>query len=82
MNEPIDIWDIEKIKKNSEAEKNNNSDYVNTDTNSNVNINDSNLIYIEQDEKINSNKSKLVGLYDPADNDLNLNMWSFLMVKK
>ena len=74
-NEPIDIWDIEKIKKIGEAEKNNNSEYVNTDTNSNVNINDSNLIYIEQDEKINSNKSKLVGLYDPAENDLNLNMW-------
>ena len=39
-NEPIDIWDIEKIKKIGEAEKNNNSEYVNTDTNSNVNIND------------------------------------------
>ena len=74
-NEPIDIWDIEKIKKNGEAEKKNNIEYVNTDTNSNVNIKDTNLIYIEQDEKINSDQPKLVGLYDPADNDLNLNMW-------
>ena len=74
-NEPIDIWDIEKIKKNGEAKKRNNIEYVNTDTNSNVNIKDSNLIYIEQDEKINSDQPKLVGLYDPADNDLNLNMW-------
>ena len=74
-NEPIDIWDIEKIKKNGEAKKRNNIEYVNTDTNSNVNIKDTNLIYIEQDEKINSDQPKLVGLYDPADNDLNLNMW-------
>ena len=43
-NEPIDIWDIEKIKKNGEAKKRNNIEYVNTDTNSNVNIKDSNLI--------------------------------------
>tara|TARA_Y100001935_G_scaffold177502_1_gene146923 strand:+ start:178 stop:1932 length:1755 start_codon:yes stop_codon:yes gene_type:complete len=74
-NEPIDIWDIEKTKKKADAQEKNNIDYVNTDTNSNVNIKDSNLIYIEQDEKINSNQPKLVGLYDPAENDLNLNMW-------
>ena len=74
-NEPIDIWDIEKTKKKDDAQEKNNIDYVNTDTNSNVNIKDSNLIYIEQDEKINSNQPKLVGLYDPAENDLNLNMW-------
>ena len=35
------------------------------------------MINIEQDEKIESNQLKLVGLYDPAENDLNLNMWEF-----
>tara|TARA_B100000674_G_scaffold383154_1_gene326278 strand:- start:577 stop:2160 length:1584 start_codon:yes stop_codon:yes gene_type:complete len=43
--------------------------------NSITNLDNSNLIGIEQDEKIESNQIKLVGLYDPAENDLNLNMW-------
>ena len=40
-----------------------------------VNYNNTNLINIEQEEKIDLDQLKLVGLYDPAENDLNLNMW-------
>ena len=74
-NEPIDIWDLEKIKKKDDVELESNVKTFDTETISNNNLNESNLIYIEEEEKIESNELKLVGLYDPAENDLNLNMW-------
>ncbi len=74
-NEPIDIWDIENSKKKNNSKLENNSDIVNNDIGSNINLDESSIIYIEEDEKGNSNELKLVGLYDPDENDLNLNMW-------
>ena len=74
-NEPIDIWDLENIKGNDNIEIENNTTLLNDETNSNIISNNSNLISIEQEEKFDSNKYQLVGLYDPAENDLNLNMW-------
>ena len=35
-----------------------------------------NQINIEEDQALTSNKIKIVGLYDPAENGLNINMWS------
>ena len=74
-NEPIDIWDIENSKKKNNSESENNSEIVNNDLDVNINLDETNIIYIEEDEKANSNELKLVGLYDPDENDLNLNMW-------
>ena len=74
-NEPIDIWDLENIKNEDSIRLESNKNLPNDSTNSNVISNNSNLIYVEQEEKIESNKIKLIGLYDPAENDLNLNMW-------
>tara|TARA_B100000787_G_scaffold60488_1_gene44160 strand:- start:1 stop:1761 length:1761 start_codon:yes stop_codon:yes gene_type:complete len=76
--EPIDIWNIEKkiSTKNSDevesiVEKNisQNSIYkMQSKKNDNSNI--------KQDQTLKSNKIKIVGLYDPAENGLNINMWS------
>ena len=74
-NEPIDIWDLENIKNEDSIKLESNKNLPNNSTNSNVISNNSNLIYVEQEEKIESNKIELIGLYDPAENDLNLNMW-------
>ena len=74
-NEPIDIWDLENIKNEDSIKLESNKNLPNDFTNSNVISNNSNLIYVEQEEKIESNKIELIGLYDPAENDLNLNMW-------
>jgi len=76
--EPIDIWNIEQ--KNAKE---------NTDTiESNEKKNGvQNNIYkmqsqkndesnIEEDQTLTSNKIKIVGLYDPAENGLDINMWS------
>ena len=76
--EPIDIWNIE-VKKNTE----NSGIIESTEEKAIV----QNSIYkmqsqkndepnIEEDQKLVSNKIKIVGLYDPAENGLDINMWS------
>ena len=75
--EPIDIWNIEEKKTES-------IDVIESDK---VKIVTQNSIYkmqsqdddglkIEEDLALTSNKIKIVGLYDPADNGLDINMWS------
>ena len=76
-NEPVDIWNLENIKKNDNSEIEIKIENSNSENRSTSNLNNSNLISIELDEKIESNQIKLIGLYDPAENDLNLNMWEF-----
>ena len=76
---PVDIWNIEQ--KEIEME--------NLETSKNkIQINeneDSNIYNIESQEKVSSvsfdknleaEKIKIIGLYDPEDYDLNINMWS------
>ena len=74
-NETVDIWNLENNKKNNEIikkkenlDKNNNQISIN-------NLNSTNLISIEQDEKLNQDENNLVGLYDPDENDLTIDMW-------
>ena len=75
--EPIDIWNIEKktTKTTSIVENLEDGDVV------------QNSIYkmqskkddesnIEEDQTLTSNKIKIIGLYDPAENGLDINMWS------
>ena len=74
-NETVDIWNLENNKKNNEIikkkenlDKNNNQISIN-------NLNSTNLISVEQDEKLNQDENNLVGLYDPDENDLTIDMW-------
>ncbi len=73
-NEPIDIWNLENGKK-ANVESENKPVKVEDNILIDTDYGNTNLINIEQEEKIESNQFKLVGLYDPAENDLNLNMW-------
>ena len=75
---PIDIWNLEKKENEVSTEKNN----------SNENISDKSKISvfdmqsdkqnnpIELDEDLSSKDIKIVGLYDPQENGLSINMWS------
>ena len=75
-NETVDIWNLEineknkekKIEKETNLEKNGNQTSI-------ENLNSTNLISIEQDDKFNREEYNLIGLYDPAENDLTINMW-------
>ena len=74
--EEIDIWNKEK-KQNSEIDKS-----ENLSTNSTIDSKAFNKIEIENNKKIeneiltNSKDIKVFGIYDPAENNFNLNMWS------
>ena len=74
-NETVDIWNLENNKKNNEiVKKKENLDNNNNQTSIN-NLNSTNLISVEQDEKFNKDENNLVGLYDPDENDLTIDMW-------
>ena len=74
-NETVDIWNLENNKKNNEIKKKKeNLDKNNNQTSIN-NLNSTNLISVEQDEKFNQDENNLVGLYDPDENDLTIDMW-------
>ena len=76
--EPIDIWNIE-VKKNIE-----NSDIIESTEEKAIAQNSiykmqsqkNDELNIKEDQKLVSNKIKIVGLYDPAENGLDINMWS------
>jgi len=76
--EPVDIWNIE----NSEAEINKDNIKNNEDQISNkksiyeMQSQKLNKLSIEQDETLLSKETKIVGLYDPAENGLTINMWN------
>ena len=76
--EPVDIWNLEEKKplekdlKDNTLEKNistQNSIYeMQSQKNGQINI--------EEDQTLLSAKIEIVGLYDPAENGLDINMWS------
>ena len=76
--EPVDIWNIEK------KDINENIDIINSNEEKNVTQNSiykmqskkSDKVNIEEDQKLTSKEIKIVGLYDPAENGLDINMWS------
>ena len=78
---PVDIWNIEQ----KEIEKESLEKNLETSKNK-IQINeDSNIYNIESQEKVSTvsfdknleaEKIKIIGLYDPEDYDLNINMWS------
>ena len=76
--EPIDIWNIEEKKPiesidtidgNEEKDDTQNSIYK-------MQSQKDNELNIEEDQTLASNKIKIIGLYDPAENGLDINMWS------
>lgn len=74
-NEPIDIWELkeEEIKENNST-LNENSNKTNKTTA--LTSQNSNLIILE-DNDLNSKSINLVGLYDPAENNLDIDMWLY-----
>ena len=77
-NEPVDIWKNSEIQKKNSSEKSLVKPKEEIKINFNkINKNTINEIEIIESENQEENKDiKLVGLYDPQKNDLNLDMWS------
>jgi len=80
--QPVDIWNIEKKTTITETNKNE----ISSDNETIISINSEADIYKMQSEKkketielgeiLNTKKTKIYGLYDPKDFDLDIHMWS------
>ena len=73
---PVDIWNIEEkqaeetsLEKNLETPKNEETNIYNIESQEKVSL-------VSFDENLEAEKIKIIGLYDPEDYDLNINMWS------
>ena len=76
--EPVDIWNVEtktKIKK-TEINKDTEEKNVKQNTIYEMQSQKGNDLNIEEDQTLVSKEIEIVGLYDPAENGLDINMWS------
>ena len=76
-NEPVDIWNIDK---KDNQNKNNVLETLNSEDKKNsisIQTKNETIISITEENNLNLEKSYLVGIYDPSDNDLSINMWEF-----
>ena len=76
-NEPVDIWNLEKQSKENKISKNEQQEVEDTSLNSiyKNQSDEKNEIRVNQDEILISKKSNIVGIYDPEENSLSLDMW-------
>tara|TARA_B110000037_G_scaffold100177_1_gene117019 strand:- start:236 stop:1996 length:1761 start_codon:yes stop_codon:yes gene_type:complete len=76
--EPIDIWNIEEKKNTGSIDVIDGEEEKNITENSiyKMQSQKDDELNIEEDQVLASNKIKIVGLYDPAENGLDINMWS------
>ena len=76
-NEPVDIWNIDK---KDNKNKNNDDNILNNENKKNsisTDIKNETIVPITEENNLNLEKNYLVGIYDPSDNDLSINMWEF-----
>ena len=76
--EPIDIWNIEEknTTKNIDILDNNKEKDVTQNSIYKMQSQKNNQLNIEEDQNLILDNIKIVGLYDPAENGLDINMWS------
>ena len=76
--EPVDIWNIEEKKtdENFDPAENNIDNSIPQNSIYESQSQKDNELKIEEDKALITNTIKIVGLYDPAENGLDINMWS------
>ena len=76
--EPVDIWNIEEKKtdENFDPAENNIDKSIPQNSIYESQSQKDNELKIEEDKALITNTIKIVGLYDPAENGLDINMWS------
>ena len=76
-NEPVDIWNLES-KKNLEVnstEQNNQDESINQNSVYNSQSDKNNDFIVELDETLKSKEIEIVGIYDPSENSVTIDMW-------
>ena len=76
--EPVDIWNIEEKQtiENIDVDENNEGKDITQNSIYKMQSQKDGELNIEEDSTLASNTIKIVGLYDPAENGLDINMWS------
>ena len=76
--EPVDIWNIEekKTNENINVTENNTEDDITQNSIYKMQSQKDSDLQIDEDQTLISDTIKIVGLYDPAENGLDINMWS------
>ena len=76
--EPADIWNVEVKQKTDEVTITENSEEKSTQEKSIYDMQSEKKgeINIEEDQSLESKEIKIIGLYDPEENGLDINMWS------
>ena len=80
-NEPVDIWslenqkDLEEKSLNEVAQDENKSEKTLYELQGEKNINST----IELDSQLQSDQIEIVGIYDPSENDITIDMWNCLL---
>tara|TARA_Y100000741_G_scaffold107402_1_gene80388 strand:- start:167 stop:1906 length:1740 start_codon:yes stop_codon:yes gene_type:complete len=75
-NEPVDIWNLEKTENAIEKKIINNNKIINSETIQEAEVENENKNIIVNNS-LGENEIKLAGLYDPAENGLSIDMWSY-----
>jgi hypothetical protein len=76
--EPIDIWNVEEKKtvKSKSIDENNENNEIPKNSIYEMQSKSANELNIEETKTLLSKEIKIIGLYDPAENGLDINMWS------
>ena len=74
--EPVDIWNIEEKKTDKKFDATENNSGIAQNSIYEMQSQKDNELKIEENKTLISNTIKIVGLYDPAENGLDINMWS------
>ena len=76
--EPVDIWNVEekKTSKNLNISESNEEKDITQNSIYKMQSQKDDELSIEEDQALVSNKIRIVGLYDPEENGLDINMWS------
>ena len=76
--EPVDIWNVEekKTSKNLNISESNEEKDITQNSIYKMQSQKDDELSIEEDQALVSNKISIVGLYDPEENGLDINMWS------
>jgi len=76
--EPVDIWNVEEKQKTEVTTTNKDLEEKNIPQNTIYEMQSQirDELNIEEDQTLSSKKIKIEGLYDPAENGLDINMWS------
>jgi len=76
--EPVDIWNLEKQSNQDNNSKNETVENENLLPSSIFNIQNKikNEVSVDEEENLLSKNINIAGIYDPADNDLSIDMWT------